>query len=162
SDVLLADASSAIVIAFHVTVPAAVREIADEREVDVRSYRVIYDVTDDIKKGLEGMLAPEVSEDVVGTAEVKQTFKVGKVGMVAGCLVADGSILKEGTRVRLERDGAIITQNRPIESLRRVKDEVKEVRAGTECGIRIENFDDVKPGDVIQCYKVVEVARTLD
>ncbi|MEM1446683.1 MAG: translation initiation factor IF-2, partial [Planctomycetota bacterium] len=162
SDVLLADASNAIVIAFHVTVPAAVREISDEREVDVRSYRVIYDVTDDIKKGLEGMLAPEVSEDVVGSAEVKQTFKVGKVGMVAGCLVADGSILKEGTRVRLERDGAIITANRKIESLRRVKDEVKEVRAGTECGIRIENFDDVKPGDVIQCYKVVEVARTLD
>ncbi len=162
SDVLLADASDAIVIAFHVTVPAAVREIADEREVDVRSYRVIYDVTDDIKKGLEGMLAPEVTEDVVGSAEVKQTFKVGKVGMVAGCLVTDGSMLKDDTRVRLERDGAIVTANRKIESLRRVKDEVKEVRVGTECGIRIENFDDVKIGDIIQCYKVLEVARTLD
>ncbi len=162
SDVLLADASDAIVVAFHVTVPAAVRDIAEARKVDVRSYRVIYDVTDDIKKGLEGMLAPEVSEDRVGSAEVKETFKVGKVGMVAGCVVAEGSILKDGTRVRLERDGAIITQNRKIESLRRVKDEAKEVRAGTECGIRIENFDDIKPGDVITCYRVVEVARKLD
>ena len=82
--------------------------------------------------------------------------------MVAGCLVTDGSILKDGTRVRLERDGTVVTENRKIATLRRVKDEAKEVRAGTECGIRIENFDDVKPGDIITCYKVVEVARTLD
>ncbi len=162
SDVVLADASDAIVLAFHVTVPPAVREIADERKVDIRNYRVIYDLTDDVKKGLEGMLAPEVSEERVGSAEVKQVFKVGKVGMVAGCLVADGSIVKDGTKVRLERDGTVVTENRKIDTLRRVKDDAKEVRAGTECGIRIENFDDVKPGDVITCYKVVEVARTLD
>ncbi|BAM03546.1 translation initiation factor IF-2 [Phycisphaera mikurensis] len=163
SDVVLADASDAIIIGFHVTTPAAVRDIAEQRGVDIRNYRVIYDVTDDLKKSLEGMLSPVTQEEHVGTAEVKVPFRIGGLGSVAGSLVTEGAI-KTGKdiRMRLTRDGQIVTDNRRLESLRRVKDEVKEVRAGTECGIRIMNFDDIKAGDELECYRVKEVARTLD
>jgi len=161
SDVLLADASDAIVVGFHVGCTPAVREIADERDVEIRMYRVIYDLTDQIKAGLEGLLAPETKEDEVGSAEVKQVFKISKVGNIAGCLVTDGSI-RTGTKVRVVRDGVVVTDNRDIEALRRVQDEVKEVQVGTECGIRIKGFDDLKPGDQIVCYKVTEVKRKLD
>ena len=163
SDVVLADASDAVIIGFHVTTPAAVRDIAEQRKVDIRNYRVIYDVTDDLKKSLEGMLSPETQEEHVGTAEVKVPFRIGGLGAVAGSLVMEGA-MKTGKdiRMRLTRDGQIVTDNRRMESLRRVKDEVKEVRAGTECGIRIMNFDDIKAGDEIECYRVKEVARTLD
>lgn len=163
SDVVLAQASEAIIIGFHVTTPAAVRDIAEERKVDIRNYRVIYDVTDDLKKSLEGMLTPETQEEHVGTAEVKVPFRIGGLGAVAGSLVTEGA-MKTGKdiRMRLTRDGQIVTDNRRMESLRRVKDEVKEVRAGTECGIRITNFDDIKAGDEIECYRVKEVARKLD
>jgi translation initiation factor IF-2 len=110
---------------------------------------------------LEGMLSPEVKEEVLGQAEVKQVFKIGKLGMIAGCIVTEGTFQKSGLG-RLERDGIVVTDNREIESLRRVKDDAKEVRSGTECGIRLKGFDDIKPGDTIVCYKVKEVKRKLE
>ena len=160
NDVLLADASDAIVIGFHVVATSTVREIAEARGVDIRLYRVIYDITDDVTKALEGMLAPETQEEVLGQAEVKQVFKIGKVGMIAGCLVTEGTFQKAG-KARLERDGIVVTDNREVESLRRVKDDVKEVRSGTECGIRLKGFDDLKPGDTVVCYNVKQVKRKL-
>ncbi|HEX7010400.1 MAG TPA: translation initiation factor IF-2 [Phycisphaeraceae bacterium] len=160
SDVLLADASDAVIIGFHVGVTPAVREIAEARDVDIRLYRVIYDVTDDVKKALEGMLEPEKREEELGVAEVREVFKITKVGTVAGCLVTDGAI-QRAAKVRVLRDGVVVTENREIASLRRVKEDVREVRAGTECGIRIAGFDDIKTGDLISCYNVVEVKRTL-
>ncbi|XAM00435.1 translation initiation factor IF-2 [Phycisphaeraceae bacterium D3-23] len=161
SDVLLADASDAVILGFHVSITPAVRDIAEQRHVDVRMYRVIYDLIDQVKQSLEGMLAPETSEDEIGRAEVKEVFKIGKVGNIAGCLVTDGSIVK-GNKMRLVRDGVVVTENRELDTLRRVKDEAKEVRAGTECGIRISGFEDIKQGDELICYKVTEVKRTLD
>lgn len=160
-DVLLADASDAIILGFHVTATPAVREIADERKVDIRMYRVIYDLTDDVKKGLEGMLTPDRNEEEVGQAEVKEVFRIGGIGAIAGCLVTEGSAQKN-VKVRVSRDGVVVTDDRDVESLRRVKDEVKEVRAGTECGVRVKNFDDLKAGDTLLFYKVIEVQRTLD
>jgi len=161
SNVLLADASDAVIIGFHVSITPAVREIADERHVEVRQYRIIYELIDDVKKSLEGMLTPDKSEEEIGRAECRQVFKIGKVGNIAGCLVTDGSI-QTGNKMRLVRDGKVVTEGRDLEALRRVKDEAKEVRAGTECGIRIKGFEDIKPGDVLVCYKVVEVKRKLD
>ena len=161
SDVLLADASDAIILGFHVTATPAVREIADARKVDIRMYRVIYDLTDDVKKGLEGMLAPDRSEEEVGQAEVKEVFRISKLGNIAGCLVTEGSAQKN-VKVRVSRDGVVVTDNRDVDSLRRVKDEVKEVRAGTECGVRVAGFDDLKAGDTLIFYRVTEVQRTLD
>ncbi|MEO1236129.1 MAG: translation initiation factor IF-2, partial [Planctomycetota bacterium] len=162
SDVLLADASDAVILGFHVTATPAVREIADERKVDIRTYRVIYDLTDDVKKGLEGMLTPDRSEEQVGEAEVKEVFRISKLGNIAGCLVTEGAAQREGVKVRVSRDGVVVTDDRDVESLRRVKDEVKEVRAGTECGVRVAGFDDLKAGDTLVFYKVTEVQRTLD
>ena len=163
NDILLAEASDAQVLAFHVTIPPAVRTIADNHAVLIRQHRVIYDLIDEIKEVLEGKLAPELREDELGRAEIKQVFKIGKLGNVAGCLVVSGSVVRDtSTRMRVERDGAIVTEGRPLESLRRVKDEVKEVRSGTECGIRIENYEDVKEGDVLVCYKIQEIARKLE
>jgi translation initiation factor IF-2 len=161
SNVLLSDASDAVIIGFHVSATPAVREIADERHVEVRQYRVIYEVIDDVKKALEGMLAPDTSEEEIGRAEVKQVFKIGKLGNIAGCMVSDG-VVQKGQKMRVVRDGTVVTENRELETLRRVKDEAKEVRAGTECGIRIAGYEDLKPGDELVCYKVIEVKRTLD
>lgn len=161
SNVLLAEASDAVIIAFHVSATPAVRDIAEQRHVELRQYRVIYEVIDDVKQSLEGMLTPERNEEELGRAEVKQVFKIGKLGNIAGCMVSEGSV-KKGQKMRVVRDGAVVTDNRDLETLRRVKDEAKEVRAGTECGIRIAGFEDLKPGDELICYKVVEVKRTLD
>ncbi|MFI4862414.1 MAG: translation initiation factor IF-2 [Phycisphaerales bacterium JB063] len=161
SDVLLADASDAVILGFHVSITPAVRDIAEQRHVDVRLYRVIYDLIDQVKQSLEGMLAPETTEAEIGRAEVKEVFKIGKVGNIAGCLVTDGSIIK-GNKMRLVRDGVVVTEGRELETLRRVKDEAKEVRAGTECGIRIAGFEDIKQGDELICYKITEVKRKLD
>ncbi len=161
SDIDLADASEAIIVGFHVNATTAVREIAEARGVEIRLYRVIYDLTDELKQGLEGMLTPDIKEDEIGRAEVRQVFRVSKIGMVAGCLVTEGSMQRTG-KVRVVRDGVVVTEGRDMDSLRRVKDDVREVRAGTECGIRVTGFDDVKPDDVIVCYNVVEVRRKLD
>ncbi len=160
SDVLLADASDAVIIGFHVVASARARELADQRRVDIRLYRVIYDLTEDLTKSLEGMLEPESKEEQLGVAEVRQVFKVSKVGQVAGCLVAEG-VVQRGAQMRVIRDDVVITDDRKIESLRRVKEDVKEVRSGTECGIKLAGFDDVKVGDQLVCYKTVLVSRTL-
>ncbi len=158
---LLADASEAIIIGFQVTATPAVREIAEQHDVDIRLYRVIYDVNNDVKQALEGLLEPERREEELGHADVREVFKVSKVGNVAGCLVSDGAIQRTA-KVRVSRDGTVVTDNRNIESLKRVKDDVREVRAGTECGIKIEGFDDLKQGDVITCYNVIEIKRKLE
>ncbi len=160
SDVLLADASDAIIVGFHVIATTAVREIADERHVQIRLYRIIYELTDDVKKALEGLLAPEIKENELGEAEVREVFRIGKLGAVAGCMVSSGTI-QRSAKVRLIRDGVVVTDNRNIESLRRVKDDAREVRTGFECGIRIAGFEDIKPGDRIVCYESKTVARTL-
>jgi translation initiation factor IF-2 len=161
SDVLLADASDAVIFGFQVVIPSAVREIAEQHKVDVRLYRVIYDVLDDVKKALEGMLTPEQREEVFGSAEVKEVFRITKLGMIAGCVVTEGTIQRK-SKVRVARNEVVIIDGRDIESLRRVKDDASEVRAGTECGLRISGFDDLKVGDQIVCYKTLEVKRTLD
>jgi translation initiation factor IF-2 len=161
SDVLLADASDAIVVGFHVVANAVVRDIADQRKVEIRNYRVIYDLVDEIKAALEGMLKPEVKEEQLGVAEVKQVFKISKVGNIAGCLVNEG-VINAKSKIRVVRDGIVVTDNRDIDALRRLKDEAKEVRIGTECGIRIKGYDDLKPGDLLICFKSVSIARKLE
>lgn len=161
SDVLLADASDAVIIGFHVVAPPAVREIAEARGVDLRLYRIIYELTDELKKALEGLLEPEKREEEVGTAEVREVFRISKVGAVAGCLVTDGTI-QRNSKIRVIRDSVVVTEDRNIDSLRRVKEDAREVRAGLECGIRLQGFDDLKPGDRLVCYNTKTFARKLE
>jgi translation initiation factor IF-2 len=160
SDVLLAEASGALVVGFQVVPEAKVQRLADEKGVDVRMYRVIYDLLDDIKQALEGLLEPEQKVERRGEAEVRDVFKYGKVGSVAGCYVRDGSFTRQYL-VRVIRDGVVVRDAARLTSLRRYKDDVKEVKAGYECGMKIEGFDDVKPGDVLESYEIVKVARKL-
>jgi translation initiation factor IF-2 len=160
SDVLLADTSDAIVIAFRVTPSTGAKRLADEKGVDVRQYKVIYEVGDEIRKAMEGLLEPEEKIENRATCEVRDVFKITKLGQVAGCFVTDGTVQRNHL-VRLVRDGIVVREGSKIDSLRRFKDDVKEVRAGMECGIRIENFDDIKVGDVIESYEVVKLPRKL-
>jgi translation initiation factor IF-2 len=160
SDVVLAHASGAVIIAFRVAIGANTQKLAEEHGVDVREYKVIYDVVDDIVKALEGLLAPEERRETRGTAEVRDVFKISKVGTVAGCYVTDGVIAREH-QVRLVREGVVVRDDCRIDSLRRFKDDVKEVRAGMECGLHVERFNDVKQGDVVEAYEIVHIARTL-
>jgi translation initiation factor IF-2 len=159
SDVSLAMASQAVVIGFNVRPDAAARELAEREGVDVRLYRVIYDAIDDVRSALAGMLSPEQREADLGRAEVRATFRVPRLGVVAGCMVVGGTIVRN-SRARVVRDGVVVYDGR-IGSLRRFKDDVREVAEGYECGIGIENFQDVKEGDVIEAYEVREVARQL-
>ncbi len=160
SDILLAEASGAIVVGFQVVPDSKVQRLADEKSVDIRLYRVIYDLMDDIKLALEGLLEPERRLERRGEAEVREIFKVGKIGTVAGCFMRDGVIARSHT-VRVIRDGVVVRDESKLSSLRRFKDDVKEVKNGYECGIKLEGFDDIKPGDVIEAYEVVQVARSL-
>jgi translation initiation factor IF-2 len=159
NDVLLAAASDAIIIGFHVRPDARTRAAAEREGVDIRVYRVIYEVVDDVRLAMEGLLAPEKREVVLGAAEVRETFKIPKVGTIAGCFVSDGTIPRTA-RVRVVRDGVEVYEG-VIGSLKRFKDDVREVREGYECGINVEGFNDVKVGDVIEAYKIEEVQRTL-
>ncbi|HEY9427142.1 MAG TPA: translation initiation factor IF-2, partial [Gemmatimonadaceae bacterium] len=159
SDILLARASGAIIIGFHVRPDNNARSAAEREGVDIRLYRVIYEAVDDVRAALEGMLRPEEREVTLGEAEVRELFRVPRVGVVAGCLVRSGVINRQG-QVRVVRDGVEVYQG-TIGSLRRFKDDVREVREGFECGIGIENFNDLKVGDIIECYRTEEVARTL-
>ncbi|HET7552623.1 MAG TPA: translation initiation factor IF-2 [Gemmatimonadaceae bacterium] len=159
SDILLARASGAIIIGFHVRPDNNARAAAEREGVDIRLYRVIYEAVDDVRAALEGMLRPEQREVTIGEAEVRELFRVPRVGVVAGCLVRSGVINRQG-QVRVVRDGVEVYQG-TISSLRRFKDDVREVREGFECGIGIENFNDIKVGDIIECYRTEEVARTL-
>ena len=158
-DVTLAQAATAIVVGFNVRPNANARELAEREGVDIRLYRVIYDAIDDVKAALSGMLKPEERERILGEAEVRQTFRVPRLGVVAGCYVTSGTIPRNA-RVRLVRDGVVVYEGR-IGSLRRFKDDVAEVREGFECGIGLENFQDVKEGDVIEAFEVEEIARQI-
>ena len=159
SDVLLAQTAGAVIIGFRVRPQTAARQVAERADVDIHVYDVIYEAVDEVTLALEGMLAPEKKETIEGTAEVREVFKVSRVGTIAGCYVSEGRIDRKG-HARVIRNG-IVVYDGEIGSLKRFKDDVKEVREGFECGIGIANFNDVKVGDVIECYTVEEVARTL-
>jgi translation initiation factor IF-2 len=159
SDVLLAQTAGAVIIGFRVRPQTAARLEAEKNDVDVHVYDVIYEAVDEVKLALEGLLAPERRETIEGTAEVREVFKVSKVGTIAGSYVTEGRIDRKG-RARVIRDG-IVAYDGEIASLKRFKDDAKEVRESFECGIGILNFNDVKVGDIIECYTVEEVARTL-
>ncbi len=160
SDVILAEASDAVIIGFQVRPSTDARKLADEQGIEIRLYSVIYDAINDVKDGIEGMLEPIKKEEITGTAEVKQTFKISKVGTIAGCLVRDGKISKTA-QCRLIRDG-IVVYTGELASLKRGKDDVKEVSAGMECGIGIDKFNDLKVGDNIEAFVITEIKQTLD
>jgi translation initiation factor IF-2 len=159
SDVLLASASEAIIIGFNVRPPVKVKDLAAKEHVDIRFYDVIYHALDDIKKAMTGLLEPEFEEAVIGSAEVRETFQVPKVGTIAGCYVIDGKMARNA-RVRVLRDGVVIYTGQ-MGSLKRFKDDAKEVASGYECGIGIDNFNDIKVGDVIEAFIMEEVEATL-
>jgi translation initiation factor IF-2 len=159
SDINLALTSNAIVVGFNVRPDPQARELGEKEGVDVRLYRVIYDAIDDVRSALSGMLSPEEKESELGSAEVRAIFRVPRAGVVAGCYVTRGTITRNA-RARVVRDGVVVYESR-IGSLRRFKDDVREVAEGYECGIGIENFNDVHEGDVIEAYEVREVAREL-
>ena len=159
TDVLLASASNAIILGFNIRPDARAREVAAQEKVDVRLYRVIYEAVEDVKAALSGLLKPAIDEEVSGSAEVREIFTVPRAGTIAGCYLASGSISRN-SMVRVLRDSVIIYEGQ-VGSLRRFKDDVREVQSGFECGIGVENFNDVKVGDVIESYILVETARTL-
>jgi translation initiation factor IF-2 len=160
SDINLAAASGAIVIGFNVRADASARRAMDDAGVDLRYYSVIYEAIDDVKNAMSGLLSPELREEIIGLAEVKDVFKSSALGAVAGCQVVDG-VIKKGNPIRVLRNNVVVYEGE-LESLRRHKDDVSEVRAGTECGIAVKNYNDVKPGDQIEVYERTEVARTID
>lgn len=160
SDILLAAASDAIIVGFQVRPSASARKLAEKESVDIRLYSIIYDAINEIKDAMEGMLSAEVKEEVTCNVEVRETFKISKVGTIAGCYVLDGTITRN-TKVRLIRDGVVVYTGE-LGSLKRFKDDAKEVSKGYECGLNIQNFNDVKVGDIIEGYQEVEVKRTLD
>jgi translation initiation factor IF-2 len=159
NDVNLAAASNAIIVGFHVRPTPKAQSLAEEEKIDIRKYNVIYDVVDDIKNAMEGMLAPDIKEEVIGNAEVRDTFKVPKVGTIAGCYVTEGKV-RRNAQVHLIRDGVEI-HNGKIDSLKRFKDDAREVEAGYECGIGIENYNDIRVGDQIEVYELQEIAKKL-
>ena len=159
SDILLAEASDAVIIGFQVRPSTEARKAAEKEGIEIRLYSVIYDAINDVKEGIEGLLEPEKKEEVTATAEVKQTFKISKVGTVAGCLVKEGKLVNKA-QVRLIRDG-IVVYTGALASLQRGKDDAKEVPAGMECGCGLERFNDIKEGDVIEAFTVIEIKQKL-
>jgi translation initiation factor IF-2 len=159
SDVTLAAASGAAIIGFNVRAHKEAREAAEQAGVEIRYYNIIYDLVDDVKKAMSGLLAPTVREIVLGNAAILEIFKVSKVGNVAGCRVTDG-IVERGANVRLLRDNVVVHEGK-LSQLKRFKDDAREVVAGQECGMAFENYQDMKVGDVIECYRVETVQRTL-
>lgn len=160
TDIMLAAASHAIILGFNVRPTAKVKEVAEREMVDIRFYDIIYKLVEEIKSAMAGMLAPVSKEVYLGQAEIRQTFSVPKVGVIAGCMVTDGKIQRNGG-LRLLRDGIVVYTGK-VASLRRMKDDVKEVAKGFECGIGLENFNDIKVGDVLECFEMIEEAATLD
>ena len=159
SDITLAAASNAIIIGFQVRPSVAARRLAEKEGVDIRLYSIIYDAIEEVKSAMEGMLSPEIKEEILGTAEVLETYHITKVGTVAGCIVKEGK-LKRSSKIRLIRDGIVIYSG-DLGSLKRFKDDVKEVTTGFECGLNITNYNDVKIGDLVEAYEEVEVKKTL-
>jgi translation initiation factor IF-2 len=160
SDVVLARASGGFIIGFNVRANAQARELAKRDGVDIRYYSIIYDVTDDMRNALSGMLAPTLKEEFLGYAEVREVFNVSKVGKVAGCMITSGMV-KRGSKVRLLRDDVVIHEGE-LSQLKRFKDDAKEVKEGMECGMSFANYDDLKAGDMIECFDVIEIARKLE
>ena len=156
-DVLLAEASGAIILGFRVTADNRARVLAEQKGVEIRTYRVIYQLIEEIEQAVRGMLTPETVEQVTGRVEVREVFKISRIGTIAGCYVTDGLINRNAT-VRLTRDNVVVVDERRLESLKRFKDDVREVRNGMECGLRIADFNDIKVGDVIEAYQTVELA----
>ena len=159
SDVLLASASNAIIIGFQVRPSVNARKLAETEQIEIRLYSIIYDAINELKAAMEGMLAPEFQEKIVGNIEIRDIFKIPKVGTIAGCMVLDGKVSRN-TKVRVVRDGIVVFSGE-LASLKRFKDDVKEVSAGYECGLSVHNFQDLKVGDVIEGYEQVAVKRTL-
>ena len=159
NDAALAHASSAIIIGFNVRADASARKVIQEHELDLHYYSVIYNAIDEVKKAISGMLGTEIREQILGLAEVKDIFRSSKLGAIAGCLVVEGAV-KRSNPIRVLRDNVVIFEGE-LESLRRFKDDVKEVQSGTECGIGVKMYNDIKPGDQIECFERIEVARTL-
>ncbi|HDQ13316.1 MAG TPA: translation initiation factor IF-2, partial [Sediminispirochaeta sp.] len=159
-DVHLASASNAIIVGFHVRPTAKSLELAEEEKIDIRKYNVIYDAVNDIKNAMEGMLTPDIKEEVIGTVEVRETFKVPKIGLIAGCYVTSGKI-KRNSQVHVIREGIQIFTGK-VSSLKRFKDDAREVEAGYECGIGIESFNDIREGDQFEAFELKEIAKTLD
>jgi len=160
SDVTLAEATGAIIVGFNVTTTSKARQLAEAKGVDIRLYDVIYDITDDVEKAAAGLLDPELKLEVLGHAEVRDVFKITRVGAVAGCYITDG-VVERNAQIRVTRDGIVIEKDRRLDQLKRFKDDVKEVKSGMECGMKIDGYDDIKVGDVLECYKTIAVARTL-
>lgn len=160
SDVLLASASNAIIIGFRVRPNLNARKLAESEEVDIRNYEIIYDAIEDVRSALEGMLRPEISERIIATVLVREVFRISRVGSIAGCYMQDGKI-NRNNRVRLLRDGIVMFTG-SISSLKRFKDDVREVDAGFECGISLDGFNDLKVGDVIEAFENFEIKRSLD
>jgi len=159
SDVLLASASDAIIIGFNVRPTGNARQIADKEEIDIRNYSIIYDAINDLKDAMEGMLAPKFKEEVTGNVEIRETFKISKVGTIAGCMVTSGKIFRN-SNIRIIRDGIVVNSG-TLASLKRFKDDVKEVSKGYDCGIQIKNYNDIKIGDVIEAYSEVEIKKKI-
>ncbi len=160
SDVMLAAASDAMIVGFNVRPTATARKMADSEEVDIRIYSIIYDAINELKAAMEGLLSPEVKEEVTATLEVLQTFHISKVGTIAGCIVREGKI-KRGNKVRVIRDGIVI-KTADLASLKHVKDDIKEAGVNTECGLSLKAYDDIQPGDILESFEEIEVAKTLD
>jgi translation initiation factor IF-2 len=160
SDVMFAKASNAIIIAFHVRPDANARSAIDREQVDVRTYRVIYEAVEDVRSALEGLLVPEQKEIVLGDAEVLQIFKISSVGTIAGCIVRSGMI-RRNAKIRVMRDGVQVYDG-VLASLKRFKEDVREVKDGLECGMSVENFNDIKVGDFLEAYTIEEITRTLE
>ena len=160
SDITLASASNAIVIGFNVRANPQARELARTSGVDIRYYSIIYNVIDDMKAALTGLLSPDLKEEFLGNAEIKEVFNISKVGKIAGCVVTEGSI-KRGAQVRLLRDNVVIHEG-SLKTLKHFKEEVKDIREGSECGAGFENYNDLQVGDFIECFEIKEIARTLE
>lgn len=159
SDVLLASASDAIIIGFNVRPMGNARDIADKEEIDIRTYSIIYDAINELKDAMEGMLSPEMKEEITGNAEIRETFKISKIGTIAGCMVTSGKIFRN-SQIRLIRDGVVIFTG-VLSSLKRFKDDVKEVAKGYDCGLQIKNYNDIKEGDIVEAFQEVAVKKTL-
>ena len=159
SDVLLASASDAIIIGFNVRPAGNARQVADQEEIDIRTYSIIYDAINDLKDAMEGMLSPVMKEEITGTAEIRETFKISKVGTIAGCMVTTGKIYRN-SGIRLIRDGVVVFTGE-LDSLKRFKDDVKEVSKGYDCGLQVKNYNDIKEGDIVEAYQEVAVKKKL-
>ena len=159
TDINLAVASKAVVIGFNSRADALARKLAESNGVDIRYYNIIYDAVDEVKAAMSGMLTPDKKEEVTGMVEIRQVFTVSKIGSIAGCLVIDG-VVRRTSKARLLRDNVVIWTGE-LDSLKRFKDDAKEVRAGLECGLSLKNYKDIKEGDQLEIFEVTEVARTL-